>query len=86
MRWADTGLDTRYVAFLDDLLSHCQRIAKARGTLHPFIYLNYAAAYQDPFELLRSQGKLADLNGIAEELDVGGYLNRHLKQPFKLER
>jgi hypothetical protein len=84
VRWSDRTRDSRYLRLIDGLLLQSQRIAEAYETRHPFIYLNYAAAYQKPFELLRARGGLADLAAIRDELDAGRYLQRHLKQPFEI--
>jgi hypothetical protein len=85
VRWSDRSKDDPYFALVDGLLLQSQRIAGMHGTQHPFIYLNYAAAYQDPFELLRARGGLADLAAVRDEFDAEGYLQRHLKQPFKID-
>ena len=84
VRWSNAALDKLYIDLLDNLLSRSQVIAKKRQTLHPFVYLNYAAAYQDPFATLHQGGKLEELKSIRDKYDQTHYLQKHLRQPFKM--
>ena len=78
------SLDETYKHLVDDLLSRCQKVASDRQTLHPFVYLNYAAAYQDPFAQLQQNGELEQLKAVRDKYDKQHFLEKHLKQPFKL--
>jgi hypothetical protein len=85
VRWSLPSLDEMYVKFLSSLLRHCQRIAERHSALHSFVYLNYAADDQDPHATLRQKGKLEELKKVRDEYDERHFLERHLKQPFKLD-
>jgi hypothetical protein len=84
VRWSLASLDDMYTSLLDDLLVRCQTIANGSQMLHPFVYLNYAAAYQDPFALLRRSGELEQLRAVRDKYDGRHFLEKHLKQPFTM--
>lgn len=85
LRWSLPNQDEAHTRQLNELLDYCKEVvANKHHTLHPFVYLNYASAGQDVFELLRSQGRLTELKTIRKEYDEKGYLENHLSNPFRL--
>ena len=85
VRWSLSILDEAHTLQINGFLDYCKEfIASKHHTLHPFVYLNYAAAGQDVFELLRSQDRLTELKAIRKKYDEKGYLENHLSNPFRL--
>ena len=83
-RWSLSENDQSYQEFSSELQHRCRRIAEEHGALHPFIYLNYAAAGQDPFSMLRQDGRLERLKDVRSKYDGSHFLERRLQQPLKL--
>lgn len=65
------------------MIERWQEMARARGTLHPYIYLNYAAKWQKPFE---SYGKewLEFMRGVSRKYDETGLFQAGRSGGFKL--
>lgn len=83
-RWSRSDLDVMYVNLLNDLLAHCEGIARSRGDLHPFVYRNYASSEQDVWAYLRQEGGIEDITRLQRMYDADQFLLQHLKQPFLL--
>ena len=82
VRWALPELDILYTDFLDRILEQSEQTAGKM--LHPFRYLNYAAAGQDVWQLLRQQGRLDQVKALRDQYDPTHFLKQRLSQPFSL--
>ena len=86
-RWLLRSHDEIYTTTLDKLLRRCEAIATSKALLHPFRYINYAAAGQDAFALLRQQGRghrLEEARMLRMLYDPTGFFDRRLNSPFKI--
>lgn len=81
MKWTDAADDDVIDRVSRALIAAVQRDVGALGALDPFLYINYAAAWQDPFagygeaslERLRRVRREYDPRGVFTELVPGGY-------------
>lgn len=79
--WTDAEDDYLVDRAARDLVATVQREVGALGALHPFVYSNYAAAWQDPFagynrtelERLRRVRRVFDPRELFTELVPGGF-------------
>ncbi|KAJ9500102.1 hypothetical protein H2202_004493 [Exophiala xenobiotica] len=94
-RWLLRSHDEIYTTTLAKLLGQCEALAtsKANPLLHPFRYINYAAAGQDAFALLRHQRRhghghkhqaLEEARMLRRLYDPTGFFDRRLNNPFKI--
>ncbi|KAK7902603.1 hypothetical protein LTR67_002249 [Exophiala xenobiotica] len=94
-RWLLRSHDEIYTRTLAKLLGQCEALAtsKANPLLHPFRYINYAAAGQDAFALLRQRKghghghkhqALEEARMLRRLYDPTGFFDRRLNSPFKI--
>ncbi|CEJ86248.1 hypothetical protein VHEMI04052 [[Torrubiella] hemipterigena] len=81
--WADAEDDDLINGCSKKTIERWQQMALAKGTLHPYIYLNYAADWQKPFE---SYGKdwLEFMRGVSKKHDETGLFQAGRSGGFKL--
>ncbi|KAK3303780.1 putative oxidoreductase [Chaetomium strumarium] len=79
--WADAADDEKVEKAARELMDGIERDAKAQGAWHPFVYLNYAAPWQDPIasygeeavRRLKEVRKRVDPKGVFTKLVPGGF-------------
>ena len=64
--YASASDDSTYYAAVDDWLSQAQALARGKGMLNAWEYLNYAGPQQHP---LAGYGTLADLRAVSQKYD-----------------
>ena len=74
----------KYTSLINDLLSAAESLASARNALHPFKYVNYAAAQQDVWEILSQKGRLREVRDVSLRYDPGEVWERRLEGGFRL--
>ena len=58
IQWAEIADDARINNAAKSLISHAETASKAMGTYNPYLYLNYAAYFQDPISGYGSASQL----------------------------
>ncbi|GAP88933.2 putative FAD-binding domain-containing protein [Rosellinia necatrix] len=83
--WSDVGDDNRVTLAMKSLISRIERDVGDLDALDPYLYLNYAAAWQDP---IRSYGQsnLAKLAEIRKAYDPGNLFTDYVPGGFKIPR
>ncbi|PVH97346.1 FAD-binding domain-containing protein [Periconia macrospinosa] len=80
-------IDVNHNEFVEDLIRRTvgkiERFARERGTYHPYKYVNYCAAWQDPFEG-HGEENLEILRGVSREYDAEGFFQRACPGGFKI--
>lgn len=71
-------------AFADDMLRQLSQAATARGLAYPFIFLNDAAAGQNPFPLYGGGKSLARMKAVRDRWDPDGVFQVLMPGGFKL--
>jgi FAD/FMN-containing dehydrogenase len=79
--WADAADDEKVEKAAREMMDGIERDAKAQGAWHPFVYLNYAAPWQDPIasygedavRRLQEVRKRVDPKGVFTKLAPGGF-------------
>ncbi|KAM7192416.1 bifunctional solanapyrone synthase [Naviculisporaceae sp. PSN 640] len=79
--WEDPAFSQQIVDASKEFVESVEREAKREGVYHPFVYENYAAAWQDP---LKSTGNLEQLRKVARKYDKEGMFTRQVVGGFKL--
>ena len=85
IRWSESYRDSIYNDLVHNLLKSSQAIATQHGTLHDFVYANYAAQGQPVHRILDRKGMLEPLKETLTAYDPDGFLQRRLQQPFPLQ-
>jgi len=81
--WKDIADDGLVDTAVRDLVATIQRDVSALGDLDPFVYLNYAAAWQDPFAGY-NQSELDKLQRVRREFDPRGIFTESVPGGFKI--
>lgn len=81
--YSDGRASADFNAALEDFVRQFDNLMEEEGVGHEFVYLNYAAAFQDP---LGSYGKaeLEKLKGVARRYDPRGVFQKQLVGGFKV--
>lgn len=81
--WANPADDERVRKATQSLSAQAETFAKQNGFYHPYLYLNYAADWQDPLQGY-GQESLAFLQGVAAEVDPRNLFQKATKGGFRL--
>jgi FAD/FMN-containing dehydrogenase len=84
-RWDDAQYDDVMTDARAQLVDSIVEVAKRRGTLSPFVYVNYAAPEQDPLCGYGSENA-AFLREVAEEYDPTGVFQKLMPGGFKISK
>ncbi|KAL6872151.1 FAD-binding domain-containing protein [Trichoderma novae-zelandiae] len=79
-RWTDPALDQMMYDARDDFIIATETVARAHGTYHPFLYINYASPSQNPLcgygaesvKSLKAAAAKYDPQGVFQKLMPGG--------------
>lgn len=84
-RWSDQSDDHRVTAAIEEYFTQLDTEAKRRHLANRWIYLNYAANFQDP---IRSYGRRnqARLRAISRKYDSRSVFQKSVPGGFKLFR
>ena len=85
VQWAEEADDARIDTGAKRLFSQAKAASKAMGTYNPYLYLNYAAYFQDPIKGYgdASQAKLKE---VSKKYDPGQLFQTQVPGGFKLEQ
>lgn len=81
--WTDITDDDVIDTASRDLIAAIQRDVSALGDLDPFVYFNYAAAWQSPFAGY-NQSELERLRNIRQQFDPRGVFTKLVPGGFKI--
>ncbi|KAK3940400.1 bifunctional solanapyrone synthase [Diplogelasinospora grovesii] len=81
--WPNKTEDAAVIGFMETALADMQENASAKGTLLPFIYMNYAFTQQDVIDSYGPQNKLK-LELASEKYDPAGLFQTGFPGGFKL--
>ena len=85
IQWAKEADDARIDQASRSLFSEAETASKAMGTYNPYLYLNYAAYFQNPIAGygIVSQTKL---ERVSKKYDPGQLFQRQMPGGFKLQQ
>ncbi|KAK4236591.1 hypothetical protein C8A03DRAFT_35490 [Achaetomium macrosporum] len=81
--WADAADDEKVERAAREMMDGIERDAKALGAWHPFVYLNYAAPWQDPIASYGEEA-LGRLLEVRKRVDPKGVFTRLVPGGFKI--
>jgi len=81
--WNNTSDDALIVNTTKDIFARAEAKAKQLGVTHPYLYLNYAAKWQDPISGYGVQNK-AFLQSVSKTYDPSGRFQKNVPGGFKL--
>lgn len=81
IQWAEIADDARINNAAKSLISHAEAASKAMGTYNPYLYLNYAAYFQDPISGYGSASQLK-LERVSKKFDPGQLFQKQLPRGF----
>ncbi|KHN94103.1 FAD-binding, type 2 [Metarhizium album ARSEF 1941] len=84
-RWTDPRLDNMMEKARGELVETTSAIAKQDGSYHPFLYINYAAPFQQPL-CGYGAASLANLRAVAKKYDPAQVFQKLMPGGFKLQR
>ena len=81
--WDDAQDDDRIVDGTKKFIAQTQQVAESMGLSNPYIYLNYAAVWQDPID---GHGVVVknELREVSEKYDPTGVFQKQVPGGFKL--
>ena len=84
-RWTDAKYDDTMYALAQKWSEEVTKFTKAKGTDDPFLYLNFAAQFQDP---ICAYGKenVAFMHEVAAQYDPTGVFQTLVPGGFKLSK
>ncbi len=85
IQWAKEADDARIDKASRSLFSRAEAASKAMNTYNPYLYLNYAAYFQDPIAGYGTASQ-AKLERVSEKYDPGQIFQRQLPGGFKLQQ
>ena len=85
VQWSSPSDDARVKAASQSLFSQAETFAKQNGFYNEYLYLNYAAEWQDPLAGYGSDS-LAFLKGVSQKYDPTGLFQNLCEGGFKLSR
>ncbi|KAL6721082.1 hypothetical protein ACLMJK_000182 [Lecanora helva] len=83
VQWAEAGDDDRINQAAKDLFKKAEAASKSLGTYNPYLYLNYAADFQDPIAGYGA-ASVANLKAVSKKYDPTQLLQKQLPGGFKL--
>lgn len=81
--WQNKSDDDAVIAFMKEALEKMKQDASGRGTLLPFVYMNYAWTHQDPINSYGAQNK-KKLQEASKKYDPKGLFQKACPGGFKL--
>lgn len=81
--WADRADDAAVISFMENTLAQMQADATAKGTIIPYIYMNYAFTGQDVINSYGPANK-AKLQAASKKYDPIGLFQKGVPGGFKL--
>lgn len=81
--WQNKSDDDAVIAFMKEALEKMKQDAAGRGTLLPFVYMNYAWTHQDPINSYGAQNK-KKLQDASKKYDPKGLFQKACPGGFKL--
>lgn len=81
--WADRADDATVISFMEGTLAKMRADATARGTIIPFIYMNYAFTGQEVIDSYGPENK-AKLQAASKKYDPIGLFQKGFPGGFKL--
>lgn len=81
--WKNENEDQAVLDFMKGALDMITEDAKSRGTLLPFVYMNYASANQDPIDSYGAESK-RKLQEVSKKYDPEGIFQKGCPGGFKL--
>lgn len=85
IQWAEKADDARIDQAARSLFAQAEAASKAMGTYNPYLYLNYAAYFQDPIAGYGSASG-AKLEKVSTTYDPGQLFQKQLPGGFKLRQ
>ncbi len=81
--WSDEADDAKITAEAQALMAHIENDARSLSAYDPFVYINYAASWQDP---IRSYGaeQVNRFRKIRQQFDGKGLFTRNVHGGFKI--
>jgi hypothetical protein len=81
--WLHAADDAKFEAAVRTFVRKSQDAARERGLLHPFVYLNYAAPWQDPIASYGAAEKKR-LQQVSKKYDPARIFQKAVPGGFKL--
>ena len=81
--WDDAEDDDRIVGGTKKFIAQTDQVAESMGLSNPYIYLNYAAVWQDPIDGYGVMVK-SELQEVSEKYDPTGVFQKQVPGGFKL--
>jgi hypothetical protein len=81
--WLDPKMDDFVIGLIKKLIDDAKEAAMKAGVYHPFIYLNYAAEWQKPFDGYGEDSK-AQLIAVSKKYDPQQVFQKQATGGFKL--
>ena len=85
IQWAKQADDARIDQASRSLFSLAEKASKAMGTYNPYLYLNYAAYFQDPIAGYGTASQ-TKLERVSKKYDPGQLFQRQMPGGFKLQQ
>lgn len=82
--WNNTADDAEVIAFSEAVAANLTKSAQRAGLLYPFIYVNDAAAGQDPYPLYGKRKSLPRIRAIQRKYDPDGVFRDLVASGFNL--
>lgn len=84
VQWSNAADDIAVGTATKDLFAQIEKMTKAEGTYHPYLYLNYAAEWQKPIAGYKEE-QVRFLQGVSKKVDPGQVFQKLVPGGFKLE-
>lgn len=85
IQWAETSDDAAINNVAQSLFAQAETASKSFGTYNPYLYLNYAAQFQNPIAGYGA-ASVANLQEVSKKYDPGQLFQKQLPGGFKLQQ
>ena len=84
VQWAQTSDDAAVNKAAQDLFTQAEAASKSFNTYNPYLYLNYAADFQNPIAGYGA-ASIANLNAVSKKYDSDQLFQKQVPGGFKLQ-